>query len=73
MYLFVSGPADTVTSIVFYLQPLVEASVSLQRDLRAAVMMLKSLTSSHCVQHQLIQLLLHTVPQLLGLNQPLFH
>lgn len=53
-----------------YLQPSMQISVCLQAELRAAVI-LKSLRSSHSVQHHLLQLLLHTIPQLLRLNQPL--
>lgn len=55
-----------------YLQLVMQISVCLQAELRAAVI-IQSLRCSHCFQHHLIQSLLHTIPQLLGLNQPLFH
>lgn len=58
---------------ILYLQLLVQRSVRLQPELRAAVLMPDELRSSGCVQRQAIQPLARTVPQQLGLNQPPHH
>lgn len=56
---------------ILYLQLLVQRPVSLQPQLRAAVLMPDELRPPGRVQRQATQPLAHTVPQQLGLNQPL--
>lgn len=58
---------------MLYLQLLVQRSVRLQPELRAAVLMPDELRSSGCVQRKAIQPLARTVPQQLGLDQPPHH